>query len=124
MAFSVYKVVRARRLSVASGRITFIRPGRIVNKPTTQLTSDSNDFVNAKSRACERESSARNPVRRYQRPRKMIITDFHTILTRHTYETDNKLNTRKTLKLSLSHKVLNLHIFPRRNINSTQQNFV
>ena len=54
----------------------------------------------------------------------MIVTDFYTILSRHTYEKDNKLNTRKTLELSLSHKVLNLNIFPRRNINSTQQNFV
>ena len=114
MEFSVYKVVRARPLSVAS----------LTNQLRNWSTSESNDFVNAKSRACERENSARNLVRRYQRSRKMIITDFYTILRGHTYEKDNKLNTRKTLELSLSHKVLNLNIFPRRNINSTQQNFV
>ena len=40
MAFRVYEVVRS-----------------IINKPTTQLTSNANDFMNAKSYACKRESS-------------------------------------------------------------------
>ena len=44
----------------------------------------------------------------------MIITDFYTILSKQiTYKTDNKFNDRNTLKLNnLSHKMLNLHIFP------------
>ena len=31
---------------------------RVVNKPNTQLTSNTNDFVNAKNHACRRETSA------------------------------------------------------------------
>ena len=31
----------------------------IINKPTTQLTSNANDFMNAESHACKRESSVR-----------------------------------------------------------------
>ena len=31
---------------------------RVVNKPNTQLTSNTNDFVNAKNHACKRETSA------------------------------------------------------------------
>ena len=53
----------------------------------------------------------------------MVITDFYSILNRQiTYKTDNKFN-RNTLKLNiLLHKVLNLHIFPPRNISSTNSN--
>ena len=37
---------------------------RVGNKPNTQLSSDVNDFVNAKSHACKRETSARRLVQR------------------------------------------------------------
>ena len=37
---------------------------RVLNKTNTQLTSDANDFVNAKSHACKRETSARRLVQR------------------------------------------------------------
>ena len=99
---------------------------QVLNKPNIQPTSDANDFVNAKSHACKRETSARRLVKRLQRLRKLrendIITNFHTILPCIPYKRDNKFN-RNTLKLnSLSPKVLNSHIFPPRNINSTKSN--
>ena len=37
---------------------------RVVNKPNTQLTSNANDFVNAKNHAYKRETSARRLVQR------------------------------------------------------------
>ena len=46
MAFAVYKVFR------------------VVNKPNTQITSDANDYVTAKSHACKKETSARMPLQR------------------------------------------------------------
>ena len=46
MGFAVYKVFR------------------VVNKPNTQVTSDANDYVNAKSHAYKKETSARMPLQR------------------------------------------------------------
>ena len=59
-------------------------------------------------------NSWRKIVRTHQPWSNLYITDFWTILIRQiTYKTDNKFNGRNTLKLnSLSHKMLNLHIFP------------
>ena len=37
---------------------------QILNKPNIQPTSDANDFVNAKSHACKRETSARRLVKK------------------------------------------------------------
>ena len=37
---------------------------RIVNKPNTQLTSNANDFINAKNHACKGETCARRLVQR------------------------------------------------------------
>ena len=50
MAFSVYEVVRVGAIYLVC---LFTPQEQGVNKPTTQMTSDANDFVNAKSHARE-----------------------------------------------------------------------
>ena len=53
---------------------------------------------------------------------KWLLLTFTWFWTDIPHKTDNKFS-RNTLKLnSLSHKVLNLHIFPPRNMNSTNSN--
>ena len=98
---------------------------RVLNKPNTQPTSDANDFVKAKSHACKREtcSHASTKIRTVEKTQgKWLLLIFTRFWADIPYKRDKKFNTN-TLKLnSLSPKVLNSHIFPLRNVNSTKSN--
>ena len=94
------------------------------------LTSDANEFVNAESRSCVQERNlclkASAKIKRFRKIREndcyWLLNDFEQ--TNYFNETDNKFN-RNILKLnSLSHKLLNIHIFPPQNVNSTNSNIL